>query len=61
MCAAGCGVLAVPLRCVNPRTGKLFVAKGADRDHDGVPDHCDNCVLVENSFQRDIDKDGIGT
>jgi hypothetical protein len=31
-----------------------------DTDGDGVPDHLDNCVAVQNAAQRDHDGDGIG-
>ena len=33
---------------------------GADTDHDGTPDACDNCPSVANPLQRDFDKDHIG-
>ena len=32
----------------------------ADSDGDGIYDACDNCPLVPNSFQGDIDGDGVG-
>ena len=32
----------------------------ADVDKDGIPDITDNCVLVENRNQDDVDKNGLG-
>jgi hypothetical protein len=31
-----------------------------DADGDGVPDDCDNCLLVGNALQDDTDTDGVG-
>lgn len=31
-----------------------------DTDHDGIPDGCDNCILVPNPNQEDVDQDDIG-
>jgi acetyltransferase-like isoleucine patch superfamily enzyme len=33
---------------------------GADRDGDGVTDHCDNCPTVANADQLDVGLDGYG-
>jgi hypothetical protein len=33
---------------------------GADSDGDGLPDDADNCTLVPNPTQLDVDADGIG-
>lgn len=31
-----------------------------DTEEDGIPNECDNCILVANAAQRDTDNDGFG-
>ncbi len=37
-----------------------FLSSGADSDADGYPDASDNCPMVFNPLQEDINNDGIG-
>jgi hypothetical protein len=37
-----------------------IVPASGDADGDGVPDHLDNCPLVANPDQADLDQDGVG-
>ena len=43
---------------LNPQPNSNFVK--ADIDEDGIADEIDNCVLVKNSDQKDVDKNGRG-
>jgi subtilisin family serine protease len=36
------------------------VCSGPDSDADGVPDSCDNCTLLPNPDQADVNEDGYG-
>jgi hypothetical protein len=38
----------------------LFAPLGDDSDGDTIPDECDNCPLIQNPGQEDMDADGIG-
>jgi len=40
--------------------GERSTPASADTDHDGVPDHTDNCTEVVNADQADLDADGAG-
>ena len=33
---------------------------GVDTDRDGVGDNCDNCPLIPNVYQEDVDNDSYG-
>jgi len=41
-------------------TGEIVVVDVADSDADGVVDTSDNCPLVANPSQADVDRDGVG-
>jgi hypothetical protein len=41
-------------------TGDIIVVPGVDIDGDGVPDASDNCPLVADADQKDVDHDGAG-
>ncbi len=41
-------------------SGSCVVDVFADRDRDGVPDNTDNCSLIVNTGQDDLDEDGQG-
>ncbi len=49
-------VLVVPIATAHVNPNYIVV----DTDSDGVPDVRDNCILVSNSDQKDIDKNGRG-
>jgi len=50
------GVVRLPI--IPSKQNPLY--RPADVDKDGIPDINDNCVLVENRNQEDIDKNGLG-
>lgn len=41
-------------------TGRPLAAGIPDHDADGVPDYADDCPLVANADQTDLDQDGLG-
>jgi hypothetical protein len=47
---------------IDPETGReeCWCDPHPDEDHDGVPDHLDNCPYEPNPGQRDTNEDGIG-
>ncbi len=46
--------------CDTTSVGSGTTPSSPDTDHDGVPDHLDNCPDVPNGDQKDTDHDGVG-
>jgi hypothetical protein len=66
-CASGTcekthGVCATTADCPPGSTcdARAIVPASPDTDDDGVPDHLDDCILVANAAQTDVDGDGVG-
>jgi phage FluMu protein Com len=49
-----------PCGVCDPLLGCVLASASGDQDCDGVPDESDNCPLVFNPDQRDLNRNGIG-